>query len=228
MASKPVEVAPPTTAGRRAARKAQLHELARTQFLDAAEEVFGAKGVHAATIKEIAERAEYSVGSVYLFFENKDDLFTEVLSRRGREMVEGIAGVVPGAGTPMRRMTALARFEAEFFRHRSAFARLVLASSTLGRLMPATTKGREAEQSMGQAMSLTASLIREGQADGTICEGDPLILARLLSGIVSGYQATDPAIVGDSSGSLGADPFSLTALEQFVERAFSRHLGDGV
>ena len=77
----------PQATSRREQRR-QLHQdLSRTQLLDAAEEVFGAKGFHETTLKEIAELAEFSVGSVYSFFENKDDLFLNVFLRRGEEFL---------------------------------------------------------------------------------------------------------------------------------------------
>jgi DNA-directed RNA polymerase specialized sigma24 family protein len=57
-------------ASRRQERRLLHQDLSRTQLLDAAEEVFGRKGFHATTLKEIAELAEFSVGSVYSFFDN--------------------------------------------------------------------------------------------------------------------------------------------------------------
>src|SRR5687768_18032577 len=68
---------------RREQRRLLHQDLSRTQLLDAAEEVFGLKGYHDATLKEVAELAEFSVGSVYSFFESKDDLFWQIFIRRG-------------------------------------------------------------------------------------------------------------------------------------------------
>ncbi|HEY8547552.1 MAG TPA: helix-turn-helix domain-containing protein, partial [Acidimicrobiales bacterium] len=50
---------------RREARRLVQQDVSRSQLLDAAEEVFGRKGFHEATLKEVAELAEFSVGSVY-------------------------------------------------------------------------------------------------------------------------------------------------------------------
>ena len=71
------------TASRRQQRRQQHHELSRSQLLDAAEEVFGRRGFHGTTLKEIAELAEFSVGSVYSFFGSKEDLFQQIFLRRG-------------------------------------------------------------------------------------------------------------------------------------------------
>ncbi|HMG44699.1 MAG TPA: helix-turn-helix domain-containing protein, partial [Acidimicrobiales bacterium] len=58
-----------TTTSRREARRLLQQDVSRSQLLDAAEEVFGRKGFHEATLKEVAELAEFSVGSVYSFFD---------------------------------------------------------------------------------------------------------------------------------------------------------------
>ena len=79
---------------RRQQRRVQHQDLSRAQLLDAAEEVFGRKGFHEATLKEVAELAGFSVGSVYSFFENKDDLFRQVYVRRGNEFMPALRSVV--------------------------------------------------------------------------------------------------------------------------------------
>ena len=53
-----------TATGLREQRRRALLEFHREHLLDAAEAVFGARGFQDATIKEIAERAEISVGAV--------------------------------------------------------------------------------------------------------------------------------------------------------------------
>ncbi len=56
---------------RREREKAQHRRL----MLEAAEVVFAQKGFHSATVHEVAERAEFSVGYMYNLFESKKDLF---------------------------------------------------------------------------------------------------------------------------------------------------------
>jgi AcrR family transcriptional regulator len=50
--------------GPREQRRQQVLEVHREHLLDAAEQVFAEKGFQDATIKEIAERAEFSVVAV--------------------------------------------------------------------------------------------------------------------------------------------------------------------
>ncbi len=62
-------------------------------ILDAALEVFAERGVEAATMQEIAERADTSIGSMYRFFADKQSLFQAVVDRVAateRELLETV------------------------------------------------------------------------------------------------------------------------------------------
>lgn len=184
--------------GRREQRRRQRRELSRAQILDAAEEVLAERGVRQASMKEIAARAEFSVGAVYSFFENKDDLLTQIFVRRGDEFMAGMRKVLAGTGTPRQQLHRLADFQIEFFRRHASFGRLFLHSSA------ATVDQREGEadravsENYVEAMALQAKLFHTGQDAGELRAGDPEVLARLFSGLVSAYQATDPAVMDDA------------------------------
>jgi AcrR family transcriptional regulator len=62
-------------------RKLREKENRVRQIVDAAEDIFFSKGVDAATIDEIAERAEISKGTVYLYFKSKEELIATVFGR---------------------------------------------------------------------------------------------------------------------------------------------------
>ena len=59
----------------------QFFEARRDQILDAATEVFAAKGFHRATIQDIADVAGLSHGAIYNYFDSKDELLMGVLAR---------------------------------------------------------------------------------------------------------------------------------------------------
>src|SRR5215472_8317880 len=106
-----------TEASRREQRRVQHQDLSRAQLLDAAEEVFGRKGFHETTLKEVAELAEFAVGSVYSFFENKDDLFRQIFVRRGEEFLPQLQAILQDASvSPVDQLHALVDFEIGFFR----------------------------------------------------------------------------------------------------------------
>jgi len=62
-------------------RKEREKEQRRKAIIDAAEQVFFSKGVDNATMDEVAEKAEFSKGTLYLYFNNKDELLHAIIGR---------------------------------------------------------------------------------------------------------------------------------------------------
>lgn len=76
-----------TTGQERISRRARQRLRHRAEILEAAEEVFSENGYHSTTMEEIARRADFSVGSIYYFFKNKEELYSEILLEKAA-MVE--------------------------------------------------------------------------------------------------------------------------------------------
>jgi AcrR family transcriptional regulator len=202
-------------AGRREQRRVQHHAVSRNQLLDAAEEVFGTKGYHAATLKEVAELAEFSVGSVYSFFTSKDDLFLHVFLRRGDDFLAGIREVVAVDRPPLEQLLRVVAFEVGFFRAHPHFGRLYLRTASLARPLPGrdrTGGDSDGVATFQETMALQTKLLRDGQWAGAVRAGDPDALLGLLSGLVLAFIAGDPAV---ASG--GVDHTERLTLEQFTE-----------
>jgi TetR/AcrR family transcriptional regulator len=205
-------------ASRRQERRAQRQDLGRSQLLDAAEEVFGRKGFREATLKEVAELAEFSVGSVYSFFDGKDDLFRQIFLRRGQEFGPVMrAALDPSAGTPVDQLHRLIDAEVGFLRQHPRFGRLYLryANPTMS---PDRAVDARVAANYTEWLDLQADLFARGQASGDFRAGDPRVLAGLLAGIVASYQAFDPAVVSDEDHP--GERFPLADLHDMVERAF--------
>jgi AcrR family transcriptional regulator len=62
-------------------RREREKEQRQNAIIDAAEKVFFSKGFENATMDEVAEQAELSKGTLYLYFENKDDLYHAIVLR---------------------------------------------------------------------------------------------------------------------------------------------------
>jgi AcrR family transcriptional regulator len=188
--------------------------------LDAAEEVFGRKGFHAATLREVADLAEYSVGSVYSFFESKDDLFRQIFVRRGEEFMPAIHELLDDVDAdPLEHLHALIDFEVGFFRSHPRFGRLYLRYSNATMLATDREIDLIMRERYEEAMHLQAALFERGQAAGVFRPGDPEVLARLFSGIMAAYQALDPAVVSDEPDV--GERLSLAELHDLVARAFA-------
>ena len=208
------------TMGGRERRKLQHQALSRLQLLDAAETVFGQKGFHETTLKEIAELAEFSVGSVYSFFESKDDLFRQIFVRRGDEFMPLIRELLASKRTPLEQLHDLVDFEVGYFRAHPRFGRLFLTFSSAS----LQSSDRLADDVMmgnfEETMTLQAEMFRRGQSAEQLIAGDPWVLARLLSGLMASYQALDPLVMSDEPDQV--ERLSLVDFHRIVDRTFAR------
>ena len=106
-------------------RKEREKEHRKEEILDAAQAVFFQRGLLEATMDEIAEEAELSKGTLYLYYKSKEDLYLAVMMRGMRllhDMFERV--IAEGASVPR---TLLRMFDAylEYFNtHRNYFRML--------------------------------------------------------------------------------------------------------
>ncbi|MGH8562046.1 MAG: TetR/AcrR family transcriptional regulator, partial [Nevskiales bacterium] len=61
-------------------------EATRARLLDAAEQEFGRRGFHNASITDITRAADVGQGTFYLYFQSKEDIFRELVRHMGRKL----------------------------------------------------------------------------------------------------------------------------------------------
>ncbi len=76
-------------------RKTRLEEDRLAELLDVAAEVFLAEGFTGASTNEIARRANSSKETFYSRFPNKESLFTAVIERRMKSVLEEVTTLLP-------------------------------------------------------------------------------------------------------------------------------------
>ena len=57
----------------------------RREILDTALDLFSVKEYHNVSMHEIAEKAEFAIGTLYRFFENKEDLYKALIMDQSEE-----------------------------------------------------------------------------------------------------------------------------------------------
>jgi AcrR family transcriptional regulator len=78
----------------------------RRQLLDAATEVFVARGYHAAAMDEIAERAGVSKPVLYQHFPGKQDLYLALLDESVERLIEAVAAAIRSTSENRQRVNA--------------------------------------------------------------------------------------------------------------------------
>lgn len=97
----------------------------REAILRAAEDVFGSQGYAAASIAEITRRADTALGTFYIYFPGKEEVFRELVMEMGKLTRSGITEAVQAA--PNRLVAERAGLEAflRFVSERPSLYRIV-------------------------------------------------------------------------------------------------------
>jgi AcrR family transcriptional regulator len=89
----------------------------RNQLLRSAEKVIGEKGFAAASIAEVTRDAETALGTFYIYFSSKEQVFRELVVEMGnltrRVMTDAVAGAPDRLEAERRGLLAFLRFVAE-------------------------------------------------------------------------------------------------------------------
>ena len=86
-----------TTANPQTGRRAAGEDPAkREQILDGAKRVFMEQGFEAASMNDITRAAGVSKGTIYVYFENKEDLFGYMIERERRRITETVRHALDG------------------------------------------------------------------------------------------------------------------------------------
>jgi AcrR family transcriptional regulator len=148
----------------------------RAILLDAARQVFAAQGFHNASIAQITQLADVGVGTFYLHFEDKEEIFKTLLEEGigaiRKEVTDAIAQKPLEQLLPMALCTIFQRAYAE----RELFQ---IALSDGGQVLHARVQSARNELAEG----ITGPL-REAKARGLLEGYDIPLLARFIVGIV--------------------------------------------
>lgn len=97
-----------------AERKEREKQQRRDEIVTAAEHVFFSKGFDSATMDDIAEKAELSKGTLYLYFKSKEDLHTEVAHKATAMLSEAMAGIEKMKGNAIDKLVSMGRATIQF------------------------------------------------------------------------------------------------------------------
>lgn len=85
------------------------------KMLDAAGRLFGARHFHEVRMEDIAVEAEVSKGTLYRYFEDKDEMYLALLERASHQLVEELQAGVAEADGARQRLIAVVDAIISFF-----------------------------------------------------------------------------------------------------------------
>ncbi len=201
------------------ARREREKEERRQSILQAAREVFLEKGFSRATMDDVAERAEVSKGTLYLYFESKEALLAHLLL----EGLDSLYSYLEEAFAPDRPLSAderlrrLGRAYLRFFQQEPLYFRFLMAVNG-DRFRDTVTPEmyQEVLQASLEGLNLVVQAIEQGVQEGLFPPCDARQAAATLWATLNGVlELMSHPLRRDMIG-VSTDVFYRTALETVV------------
>jgi TetR/AcrR family transcriptional regulator len=101
----------------------------RQEMLATALDLFSQKGYHNVSMHEIAAQAEFAIGTLYKFFQNKEDLYKALVLEQCDKFEDAITQAIEKPEDEVEKLRNYIRTKSERFRSNLPFVRLFLAES---------------------------------------------------------------------------------------------------
>ncbi len=208
-----------------AERREREKEQLRARIIEAASAIVIEEGLDALSMRRIAERIEYSAATIYLYFEDKEDLIRSVVEEGMRRFEAAIAAeleVVGPDASPLEQHAATGRAYAVFALENPAFFRIIFELPATAHLECPVGDPTERRVQRGRVWDEVVSIVRRAIEARQIRLPDANRAALIGWGLVHGLTSLC------LSGHLNGDVTSKGEFLDLVEEAMaSLYLGWG-
>jgi AcrR family transcriptional regulator len=166
---------------RRKEDRAQL----RQEILDAASQLFMERGYESFSLREVAEKIGYSPGTIYLYFDNKDDILFTLADEGFQRFTNDLETAVASADTPSDRLQKLGEAYVAFAHRNPTHYRLMFIERTDFMLRKTERDGESWEESF----VILRQVVDECLAAGVLRSGDPAAISDALWAVLHGVVA---------------------------------------
>ena len=156
-----------------AKRKERQKEELRGKILEAAKALFIERGFEDTSIRNIAEKIEYSPTTIYLYFKDKDDIFYS-LHQEGFVLLNQYLRALQNVPDPFERLKAICKAYITFgLENREFYDLMFISRSPMNALTKDDEKWEEGNRAFGALIGTITECIQRGYFTGM----DPEILS---------------------------------------------------
>ena len=185
----------------------------REEIIEAALDEFSEKGFHDASMQEIADRADFAIGTVYSLFGSKEKLYLELLATYMKKTGSSLRIILEDGDDEYKQLLEYATQKGKLLSEHPKMARIVLYETT----GPTTTFKSGLQPIIREQYEFfvrrIASLFQRGIDRGVFRDFGSYYLAVLLDGITNAYlyQALEDP-----------EQHSYEAILEFIQEVFGK------
>jgi AcrR family transcriptional regulator len=152
----------------------------RKRIVDAAMEIFSAKGYAAANMREIAQSAGTSVGGMYLYFKNKEELYQSLIREKRNSLNSMIEMSTAQARTAKEALSAFVKLNFDHVVKHKEFILLHIREHGFAFSL------EEKKQFFRQQINHLEKIIKKGTLSGEFRECNARDMAKIIGGSLRG------------------------------------------
>ncbi len=164
-------------------RELQQH---RQEILRVAFKMFSESGFHGVTMQDIARESEFAVGTLYKFFNNKEDLYGALLLEKIDELEEALRATLEGDKDEIGSIRSFLEGLIRLVKKNANFFRLYLAEITRTSPSALSSIDMELKERRNLDIARLAGVFERGIRNKAFRDLDPFLMAAALDGIISG------------------------------------------
>lgn len=202
---------------RKPTKKEVVKAFRTREIMAAAREVMERRGVEAATMDEIAAAAGVAKGTIYLYFEGKEDLIYALMSRVGENILRDLKATLATPLSPKEKLPQVLVLLLEYLERERVLFPIYIRDFFRWLQRGGQGRFRYIQELEEQILSHLSQLFSEGIEKGQFIAADPRLLTFLLRGLVRGvgfYQMAE--------GNKDAIKEALPVLSTFILSGFSK------
>ncbi|MBW1996923.1 MAG: TetR/AcrR family transcriptional regulator [Deltaproteobacteria bacterium] len=132
------------------------------RIINAATKIFARKGFFNSKISDIAKEAQVADGTIYLYFENKDDILISLFEEQMKKVLEGMKEELKREKDPVRKIKRFALYHLKLIEHNKDMAEIIQVELRQSSKFMKEYKNEK----FIEYLNLIGEIVREGQEKG--------------------------------------------------------------
>jgi AcrR family transcriptional regulator len=166
-------------------RKIREGQTRRRELLIAAEVLFAKNGFVKTTMAEIAEAAEFAVGTLYQIFKNKEEIYLSLIDEKVTVYLAEVEAETKTARGGAAKIEALIRTKLNFFEHNRNFFRIYVAEWSGSEWTAKSAFGDRIWKKLLTHLDMISQIIENGARAGEFKGISPKEAAFALNGMMN-------------------------------------------
>lgn len=193
-------------------RKEREKEQLKESILKAAREIFIEKGYEQTSIRNIADRIEYSPGTIYLYFKDKDSIF-HALHQEGFVLLRQQMQVLQAVEDPFERLKAMGKIYLSFAEEHPDFYDLMFIIRAPMNALEEKDCWQEGLSAFGMLVQVVEECIGAGRFKGQDAEELSYVIWASLHGMVAITIRDRCHVISEEK----RDGIEMIGLERFIQ-----------